>query len=154
MIFRKARAEDVPHIIKMIADDKLGKLREDYREPLPEFYFTAFDKINANPDVELIVVENEQQEIVGTLHLTFMQFLTYKGGMRAQIEAVRIRKDQRGKGLGKTMFEWAIERAKSRGAHLLQLTSDKQRSESIEFYKALGFKNSHEGFKLHFLTRV
>jgi GNAT superfamily N-acetyltransferase len=150
MIFRKATTEDVPLIIKMIANDELGKTRENYQVPLPQEYYTAFEKIDANSDIELIVVENENKEVVGTLHLTFMQFLTYKGGLRAQIEAVRIRDDQRGIGLGKKLFEWAIERAKQKGAHLIQLTSDKQRPEAIEFYKRLGFKASHVGFKLHF----
>ncbi len=46
------------------------------------------------------------------------------------------------------MFEWAIERAREKGAHLIQLTSDKQRPEAIELYKTLGFVASHEGLKL------
>ena len=54
-------------------------------------------------------------------------------------------------GLGKKMFEWAIERAKERKAHLLQLTTDKQRPEAITFYKNLGFKSTHEGMKMHFV---
>jgi GNAT superfamily N-acetyltransferase len=150
MIFRKATIEDVPLIIKMIANDALGKTRENYQIPLPQEYYSAFEKIDANPDIELIVVENKTNEVIGALQLTFMQFLTYRGGMRAQIEAVRIRDDQRGKGLGKILFEWAIERAKQRGAHLVQLTSDNKRPKAIEFYKSLGFKDSHVGFKLHF----
>lgn len=82
--------------------------------------------------------------------MSFIQYLTYQGGIRAQIEAVRIREDQRNKGIGKQMFEWAIKRAKKRKAHLLQLTSDKKRPEAIQFYENLGFKPSHEGMKLHF----
>ena len=99
---------------------------------------------------ELIIVENEKFEIIGTLQLSFIQYLTYRGGIRAQIEAVRIRKDQRGIGLGKKMFEWAINRAKEKNAHVLQLTTDKKRPEAIQFYTNLGFKASHEGMKLHF----
>ncbi len=48
------------------------------------------------------------------------------------------------------MFEWAIERAKQKKAHVLQLTTDKKRPEAIHFYEKLGFKASHEGMKLHF----
>ena len=75
--------------------------------------------------------------------------MTYQGGVRAQIEAVRIRKEQRGKGYGELLFKWAIERAKERDAHVLQLTTDKKRPEAINFYQKLGFKASHEGMKLH-----
>lgn len=149
--FRKAEEKDIPFIVQMIADDKLGKLRENYREPLPQEYLTAFKNINADPNQELIVVtENGDDKIIGTLQLSFIQYLTYRGGIRAQIEAVRIRKDCRGKGIGQQMFTWAIKRAKERNAHVLQLTTDKKRPEAIAFYEKLGFKASHEGMKLHF----
>ncbi len=150
MIFRKATRDDLQIIIQLIADDALGKTRENYNDPLPDQYIEAFESINIDPNQELIVVENLEKEIIGTLQLTFIQYLTYQGGIRAQIEAVRIRKDQRGKGVGQKMFEWAIFRAKQKGAHVLQLTTDKKRPEAIKFYKKLGFKDSHEGMKLHF----
>ena len=53
-------------------------------------------------------------------------------------------------GIGKAMFEWAINRAKERNAHLLQLTTDKKRPDAIKFYEDLGFKATHEGMKMHF----
>ena len=134
----------------MLANDKLGKLREDFTEPLSEKYLNAFDKIDQDPNQNLIVVENDQEEVIGTLQLTFIQYLTYQGGIRAQIEAVRVREDQRGRGLGERIFQWAIEKSKAEGAHLLQLTSDKKRPDALRFYEKLGFKASHEGFKMHF----
>ncbi len=150
MHIRKATAKDIPTIVAMLADDELGKQREDYQVPLPESYQLAFENIDADPNQELIVVENHDHKIMGTLQLSFMQYLTYRGGIRAQIEGVRIHKDFRGQGLGKAMFEWAINRARERGAHLLQLTSDKQRPDAIKFYEGLGFKATHEGMKIHF----
>lgn len=150
MKFRKATQNDVAKIVEMIADDELGKTRENYQVPLPTEYLVAFENIDADPNQELIVVENEEAEIIGTLQMSFIQYLTYKGGIRAQIEAVRIRKDKRGLGIGKTMFEWAIQRAKERNAHLLQLTTDKKRPKAIQFYEDLGFSASHEGMKMHF----
>jgi GNAT superfamily N-acetyltransferase len=110
----------------------------------------AFENINADQNQELVVLENGDAEIIGTLQLSFIQYLTYQGGLRALIEAVRIRKDKRGLGIGKTMFEWAINRAKARNAHVLQLTTDKKRPEALKFYEGLGFKATHEGMKLHF----
>ena len=148
--FRPATGTDVPFIVKMLAHDKLGAQREDYREPLPEAYYQAFDKIDRDENQELTVIENEAGEVIGTLQLTFIPYLTYQGGVRAQIEAVRVREDQRGMGLGEELFLWAIERARTKGAHLLQLTTDKQRPDAKRFYEKLGFKASHEGMKLHF----
>jgi len=150
MKFRQAIRNDIAAIVAMIADDKLGKTRENFQIPLPNLYYNAFENIDADTNQELIVVESEKGEITGTLQLSFIQYLTYQGGIRAQIEAARIRKDYRGTGLGTQLFEWAIERAKQRKAHVLQLTTDKKRPDALYFYKKLGFKDSHEGMKLHF----
>lgn len=150
MKFRKALEKDISVIVEMLADDTLGKEREIFKNPLPNEYLKAFNKINSDKNQELIVVENKNSEIIGTLQLTFIQYLTYSGGIRAQIEAVRIKKGKRGLGLGKIMFEWAIKRAKEKNAHLLQLTTDKKRPKAIKFYEDLGFKSSHVGMKIHF----
>jgi len=150
MIFRQATRNDVQAIVKMLADDELGKKRENFQIPLPDEYLIAFENINGDENQELIVVENKKLEVIGTLQLSFIQYLTYRGGIRAQIEAVRVRKDQRGTGLGTEMFKWAIDRAKKRGAHLLQLTTDKKRPDALRFYENLGFNASHEGMKMHF----
>lgn len=149
MKFRKATKVDVPTIVKMIANDQLGSTRENYKEPLSLQYYTAFERIDADPNQELIVVENNEAGIIGTFQLTFIQYLTYEGGVRAQIEAVRVKEDMQGKGVGQQMIKWAVERAKERNAHLIQLTTDKQRPEAHRFYETLGFKASHEGMKMH-----
>lgn len=150
MKFRKAIKADLSSIVAMLANDELGQLREDYKDPLPNSYIDAFEQINKDSNQELMVIEGDDESIIGTLQLTFIPYLTYRGGVRAQIEAVRIRADQRGKGFGETLFKWAIQRAETRGAHLLQLTTDKKRPDAIRFYEKLGFKASHEGMKIHF----
>ena len=150
--FRKAKKSDVISIVQMLADDPLGQKREAFATPLPPQYYTAFENINQDSNQELVVVENMDKKIIGTLQLSFIPYLTYQGGIRAQIEAVRIHKNYRGQGLGENFFKWAINRAKERGAHVLQLTTDKKRPDAIRFYEKLGFKPSHEGMKLHFNT--
>ena len=149
MTFRKATKTDVPAIVALLADDILGAKREDARHPLPDCYMNAFGNIEEDKNQELIVADDEKGMIVGTLQLTFIQYLNYKGGIRALIESVRIHKEFRGKALGSEMIGWAVERSKERGAHIIQLTTDKQRPEAIKFYEKLGFVASHEGFKMH-----
>lgn len=150
MNFRRATEKDLPYIVEMMADDELGKERESFKDPLPLGYINAFKKIDKDENQELIVIEDQNHEIIGTMQLTFIQYLNYVGGSRAQIESVMIRKDKRGLGIGKTMFEWAINRAKEKNAFMLQLTSDKKRPRAIKFYEDLGFKATHEGMKMHF----
>ncbi|WP_421801112.1 GNAT family N-acetyltransferase [Flagellimonas sp.] len=150
MKFRKANSRDVQAIVEMIADDALGSTRESFTIPLPKTYYDAFERIDSDTNQELTVVESENGQIIAVFQLTFIPYLTYQGGVRAQIEGVRVHKDHRGLGIGKTVFEWAINRAKDRKAHLLQLTTDKKRPDAIRFYESLGFKATHEGMKMHF----
>jgi GNAT superfamily N-acetyltransferase len=151
MVIRAAKKEDLLQIIRLIADDKLGATRENYKDPLPQEYSDAFTIIQRDPYQELMVLEDTSGHIIGTMQLSFIQYLTYIGGIRAQIEAVRIHKDYRNQGIGQQLFTWAIARAKEKGAHVIQLTTDKQRPEALHFYEKLGFKASHEGMKLHLL---
>ncbi len=134
--------------MRLLADDPLGAKRERFEIPLPESYLRAFEAIDADPNNELVVA-CIGPDVVGVLQLTFIPYLTYQGGWRALIEAVRVDSRQRSRGLGKTMFEWAIARARERGCHLVQLTTDKSRPEAKRFYESLGFVASHEGMKLH-----
>ena len=146
--YRLAMESDLPAIVEMLADDELGSSREDFRVPLPQSYLDAFRNIIKDENQELTVVELDR-EIAATFHLSFIQYLTYQGGVRAQIEAVRVRSGMRGKGIGREIFQYAIQRAKDRGAHLIQLTTDQKRPGALRFYQQLGFVNSHNGMKLH-----
>ena len=152
MKIREATKKDVPTIVEMLANDKLGRQRERFENPLPNSYLSAFKQIDADTNQELVVMEDNSGKVIGTLQLSFLQYLTYQGGIRAQIEQVRVHESQRGKGLGRLLFEWAIERAKEKGAHVVQLTTDKKRPDALKFYENLGFKASHEGMKLHLKT--
>jgi ribosomal protein S18 acetylase RimI-like enzyme len=146
---RKATQKDVPQIVQLLANDELGRQREDFRIPLPNTYLNAFEKINSDQNQELVVLLNDSGLVIGTLQLSLIQYLTYQGGIRAQIEAVRVHESYRNKGIGAELIKWAIDRAKFKGAHVVQLTTDKKRGAALKFYEGLGFIASHEGMKLH-----
>jgi GNAT superfamily N-acetyltransferase len=129
----------------LIAADQIGATR-DGGDLAP--YERAFATIDADPAQLLVVVTDERDDVVGTLQLTFIPGLARRGGLRAQIEGVRVRANLRGRGLGGALFEWAIEQARRRDCALVQLTSDTRREEAHRFYGRLGFVASHTGFKL------
>jgi len=147
VIFRLARREDLPAIVSMLADDELGRQRERYENPLPDPYFKAFEQMNNDPNHELIVAEFDG-EVVGTLHLMFLPSISFQGGLRAQVESVRVAGKYRGQGIGSKMMMWSIERAQEKGAHLVQLTTHRSRDDAHRFYERLGFEKSHVGMKL------
>ncbi len=148
MKIRQAKKDDVAEIVRMLADDALGSKRENYQLPLPEPYYDAFRAIAADSNQWLVVAEMDKR-VVGTLHLTMLSYLTYQGGKRAQIEAVRVDSEFRDQGVGAKMIEWAVQKAKAEGCHLVQLSTDKKRPEALKFYERLGFQPTHEGMKLH-----
>ncbi|MCP9763251.1 GNAT family N-acetyltransferase [Lacihabitans soyangensis] len=145
--FRLALNDDLLDIIKMLSDDTLGSKREQFDEKISEKYKMAFENIIKDPNQELTVVEMNGQK-VGTFQLTFIQYLTHQGGLRAQVEAVRTHSDFRGQGIGGQMFEYIKTHAIEKGCNMVQLTTDKQRPEALRFYESLGYVASHEGMKL------
>jgi len=144
---RRARPEDLDALRRLLADDALGRAREGVSPEDDERYRRAFESIDADPAHELWVVE-EEGRVVALLQLSFLPGLTYRGGLRAQIEGVRVAADRRGTGLGRRFLRAAVERARERGAVLVQLTTDGRRPEALRFYESLGFEPSHVGLKL------
>ena len=147
LIFRVAGRADVPAVLTLLADDTLGKNREVLGEDVDAAYWRAFEEIDADPRNELIVAV-EGRAVVGTCQLTFTPSLSRRGAERMTIEAVRVRGDLRGRGVGRAMMLWALDRARERGCGLAQLTTDKRRGDAHRFYASLGFVASHEGMKL------
>ena len=147
IIFRAARREDLSSIVRLLAEDELGSRREKFEEPLPGSYHAAFEQITHDPNHQLIVAETDGK-VIGTLHLMFLPSISFQGGLRAQVESVRVDKECRNLGIGSRLMEWTIERAKERGAHVVQLTSHLSRKDAQRFYGKLGFKGSHLGMKL------
>ncbi len=144
VLIRDARADDVAAIVALLADDPLGAARESPGDPR---YLAVFAEISADPH-QVLVVADVDGSVVGTLQLTFTPGLSRIGSTRATIEGVRVRSDQRGNGLGQRLFEWAIAEARSRGAAILQLTTDASREDARRFYERVGFVASHVGMKL------
>lgn len=139
--------EDLPYIVALLANDTLGACREDNTLPLRVTYTDAFDAICSDPNQFLAVAVSENI-IVGTLQLTYLPNISLMGAWRAQIEAVRVHEAKRSSGLGRYMFEWAIEQARQRGCLMIQLTCDITRKDAHHFYSSLGFVPSHTGFKM------
>ncbi|MGX1512642.1 GNAT family N-acetyltransferase [Streptomyces collinus] len=142
---RPATAEDVPAVVAMLADDPLGAQRESPDDLGP--YLAAFERLTTDPNQHLVVAVRDGR-VVGTLQLTIVPGLSRRGATRSIIEGVRIHGDERGSGLGTQLIEWAIDESRRQDCSLVQLTSDKTRTDAHRFYERLGFTASHTGFKL------
>ena len=84
--FRPATKSDLPDIVSMLADDKLGQIRQDPSFPLNRNYLEAFDAIDRDPNQLLAVAENTGAP-VGCAQLNFVPGLSRLGMWRGQIES-------------------------------------------------------------------
>jgi ribosomal protein S18 acetylase RimI-like enzyme len=148
VLFRPAAQSDLAEIVRMLSDDPLGAKREHYSSPLLPAYTHAFQSIESDPNNEIVLAVNQNDDLLGFLQLTYIPNLTYQGRWRAMIEGVRVHAEQRSRGIGQALVEYAIECAQKRGCLMVQLTSDKSRADALRFYTSLGFIATHEGFKL------
>ena len=145
--FRRATPDDLETIVALLADDPLGRERENPEPQLRNCYRDAFAAIERDPN-QLLAVAERGGTVIGCLQLSFIPGLTRRGMWRGQIEGVRIAGAERGTGTGRAMLLWAVEECRRRGCGLVQLTSDKRRGDAHRFYAALGFRATHEGYKL------
>jgi GNAT superfamily N-acetyltransferase len=144
---RPARREDVAAIVLLLADDDLGSGREVVADPPPRGYLEAFEKIAANPRALLAVAEDGSGAVVGTLQMTFIAGLSNQGAELALVSAVRVASRLRGQGLGQVMMHWAMDEARRRDCHHIELFTHLSRVEAQRFYERLGFVRSHAGMR-------
>ncbi|MGR8011248.1 N-acetyltransferase family protein [Streptomyces hypolithicus] len=145
MILRPATRPDLPAILALLADeDQTVDPASAIVEPAHERAFAAIVGDGRN---EMLVLTDDAGVVLGCLQATYIPGLGRGGAERALLEAVRVRADRRGAGLGRELIERAVERARERGCALVQLNSNKRRTDAHRFYASLGFTRSHDGFK-------
>ena len=146
---RRTRREDVGVIVAMLADDPLGGPRERIEDPLPQAYFTAFETVDRDPNIKLVVAE-EGGVVVGCLQLCILPGLSSQGASRALIEDVRVASHHRSRGIGEQMVQWAVAEARAKGCKVVELLTHHTRVDAQRFYQRLGFARSHVGMTLRF----
>lgn len=147
LTYRPATAADLPFIVGLIVADSVIPTGDDPAATHGPDYAAAFAAIDADPNQELLVAELDGVP-VGTFQLTYIPGLLRRGMRRGLVESVHVAPSHRNRGVGGEMLRWAADRCRERGCGLMQLTSNKQRTDAHRFYRRLGFEQSHEGFKL------
>ncbi|MFC9756116.1 GNAT family N-acetyltransferase [Streptomyces sp. NPDC056921] len=145
MILRTATRTDLPAVLALLADEE--RVVDPASVVVDDAYERAFAAIESDPRNEMLVLV-DGDTVLGCAQATYIPGLGRGGAERVLIEAVRVRADRRGGGLGRELMKQAVDRARLRGCGLMQLTSGKRRADAHRFYESLGFARSHEGFRL------
>ena len=146
---RRARRDDVATIVAMLADEPLGSGRERLGDPLLSSYYSAFETLDRDPNIQLVVAEG-QGAVVGCLQLCILPGLSSQGASRALIEDVRVASARRSQGIGEQLVQWAVGEARARGCKLVELLTHSTRVDAQRFYARLGFSASHVGMTVRF----
>ena len=146
---RRARRDDVGTIVAMLADDALGGPRERIEDPLPSSYFTAFERLDRDENIQLVVAE-QGGAVIGCLQLCILPGLSSQGASRGLIEDVRVASHLRSRGIGERLVQWAVTEARGKGCKLVELLTHHTRVDAQRFYERLGFARSHVGMTLRF----
>lgn len=147
MIIRRANAEDVPQIVGLYKADAVTGLREAAGDGLAAVYEEAFRVIDGEENQRLLVAE-EGGVLTGTVQVTLIVHVMAQGLRRAVVEAMFVHPDYQGRGIGGALMQAAVAQGREWGCRAVELTSNKVRKEAHGFYGKLGFKATHEGFKL------
>ena len=147
--FRDATAADLPVIVALLADDALGRSRENPATPLPDCYRRGFEAMLDQGGVIILALDGDADgaPVVGCLQLNLLHGVSQRGQCRAQVEGVRVASSRRGTGAGTALMAEAIRRAREAGAGLMQLTTNLSRADARRFYERLGFQHTHAGMK-------
>ena len=150
VIIRRAGRDDVGAIVAMLADDPLGSARERIEDPLPPGYFRAFESLDADPNIQLVVAQDGEGAVIGCLQLCILPGLSSQGASRGIVEDVRVATHCRSRGIGEQLVQWAMAEARAEDCKLVELFTHNSRVDAQRFYKRLGFQPSHVGMTLRF----
>jgi GNAT superfamily N-acetyltransferase len=150
---RNATEADLDALMALLSDDPISAARGDVAAPedRPQ-YAEALRSIVDDPANALLVAEDTDGRLVGTLQLTRIPGMARRGATRLLVEAVRVSSARRSGGIGSALMRWVTcVAAPALGTPLVQLTSDAARTDAHRFYERLGFTGSHVGFKYRVL---
>jgi ribosomal protein S18 acetylase RimI-like enzyme len=147
---RRARCDDLGIIVAMLADDPLGGARERLEDPLPQTYFQAFEKVDRDPNIQLVVAVDNEGGVVGCLQLCILPGVSSQGASRGLLEDVRVASHCRSRGIGEQLVQWAVAEARAKGCKLVELLTHHTRVDAQRFYERLGFARSHVGMTIRF----
>jgi GNAT superfamily N-acetyltransferase len=148
LTYRNAMEADLPFLVGTIVEDSVIETGDSVADAQSSAYRDALAAITADPRHEMLVVELDGSA-VGCFQLSYIPGLMRRGMWRGLIEGVHVLAIHQNGGIGTAMMRWAIERCREKGCGMVQLTSNKKRTDAHRFYERLGFQRSHEGFKLY-----
>ncbi|MBI4344267.1 MAG: GNAT family N-acetyltransferase [Euryarchaeota archaeon] len=145
---REATEGDLPFLLALYEQLHLEKglglsLKEARR---------IFERIRRNPDYRIYIAAADGK-IIGTFSLLIMENLAHRGAPMGFVENVVVDMDWRGKGVGRRLMEFGMDRSRGRGCYKVTLSSRLEREVAHRFYESLGFRKHGYSFWVEFAEK-
>lgn len=144
VLIRSGRKQDLPRALELI------KELAEYERALPEVTNTIDrmdeDGFGPNPVFGFFVAE-EQQQILG-IALYYYRYSTWKG-RRLYLEDIVVTQSQRGKGIGKLLFEATMKKVLEEHCTGMMWQVLDWNESAIEFYKRYDTRFDDEWINCH-----
>jgi len=148
MTIRPAVKADLPGVLALYAQPEIDDgdvLSLDEAARLHE-------KFSRYPDYTLYVAEDDGR-IAGSFALLIMDNLGHLGAPSAIVEDVVVDPALHGRGIGRQMMRFAMDKCRQRRCYKLMLSSNARRDRAHAFYESLGFARHGFSFRIE-LERV
>ncbi len=130
MLVRRVRPDDYEQVVRLM------KLIPAEAAMTPAEGEHVLAELRSNTSLEVWVVESDAHELVAFCALSFAKTLSET---RAWLDALAVETGFRRRGVGRTLFELAMRRARTRGADQLLVDSSRGSPVAQDFYRAVGF---------------
>jgi len=137
---RAATEADLPSILALYVE-----VEDDGRVVSIEKARSILARMKSYPDYK-VYVAILGGSIVGTFEVLIMDNLAHMGAPSGVVEDFVVDRDWRGKGVGKQMMRFAMDRCRERGCYKLALSSNLKREAAHRFYDGLGFQRHGYSF--------
>ncbi|MFL1378958.1 MULTISPECIES: GNAT family N-acetyltransferase [unclassified Nocardiopsis] len=146
MIIRAAIRSDLGAILRLLRELGDTNHTQSAHVRMSSASVRAWTRMENDPDRTVLVAEQRGQ-IIGTLDLLVVANLTHDAQPWAVADNLVVDPNLRRRGIGRALMEDALDRASRAGCYKVELLSHESRHGAHEFYKALGFSDSAEGFR-------
>jgi GNAT superfamily N-acetyltransferase len=141
LVIRKASPQDLRAILALYAEPDIDDGHVLDLSDAERIY----ERMQRYPNYATYVAVLEG-EVVGTFSLLIMDNLAHMGAPSGVVEDVVVRSRWRGKGVGRRMMRFAVERCREAGCYKMALSSNLKRARAHSFYESLGFQRHGYSF--------
>ncbi|GBE00461.1 putative acetyltransferase [bacterium BMS3Abin07] len=136
---RQARFEDIPDMCRLL--EELFLIEKDFMPDMEKQERGLSLLVNDKSGRSLVVVADNGIKIIGMCSVQLL-FSTAEGGNTGLVEDLVVRKDSRGRGIGKGLLAGICRWCKDHGISRLQLLRDVSNIKALTFYSKLGWKET------------